>query len=327
MGTKREFGPQRVLVTGGAGFIGSHLCARLLAEGQEVLCVDNFYTGTRENLAPMLSHPRFELLRHDVTMPLFVEVDQIYNLACPASPVHYQFDPVQTTKTSVHGAINMLGLAKRLKCKVLQASTSEVYGDPEVHPQREDYWGHVNPIGYRSCYDEGKRCAETLFFDYYRQHKVEIKVARIFNTYGPNMHPNDGRVVSNFIMQALLGRPITIYGEGQQTRSFCFVDDLVDGLMRLMNTPDTVTGPINIGNPNEFTIRELATLVIELTNSSSKLEFLPMPPDDPKQRKPDISLARAELGWEPRIQLREGLARAIPYFERMVREQPRHIPE
>ncbi len=319
MGTKREFGPQRVLVTGGAGFIGSHLCARLLAEGQEVLCVDNFYTGTRENLAPMLSHPRFELLRHDVTMPLFVEVDQIYNLACPASPVHYQFDPVQTTKTSVHGAINMLGLAKRLKCKVLQASTSEVYGDPEVHPQREDYWGHVNPIGYRSCYDEGKRCAETLFFDYYRQHKVEIKVARIFNTYGPNMHPNDGRVVSNFIMQALLGRPITIYGEGQQTRSFCFVDDLVDGLMRLMNTPDTVTGPINIGNPNEFTIRELATLVIELTNSSSKLEFLPMPPDDPKQRKPDISLARAELGWEPRIQLREGLARAIPYFERMVR--------
>lgn len=327
MGTKREFGPQRVLVTGGAGFIGSHLCARLLAEGQEVLCVDNFYTGTRENLAPMLSHPRFELLRHDVTMPLFVEVDQIYNLACPASPVHYQFDPVQTTKTSVHGAINMLGLAKRLKCKVLQASTSEVYGDPEVHPQREDYWGHVNPIGYRSCYDEGKRCAETLFFDYYRQHKVEIKVARIFNTYGPNMHPNDGRVVSNFIMQALLGRPITIYGEGQQTRSFCFVDDLVDGLMRLMNTPDTVTGPINIGNPNEFTIRELATLVIELTNSSSKLEFLPMPPDDPKQRKPDISLARAELGWEPRIQLREGLTRAIPYFERMVREQPRHIPE
>lgn len=319
MGTKREFGPQRVLVTGGAGFIGSHLCARLLAEGQEVLCVDNFYTGTRENLAPMLSHPRFELLRHDVTMPLFVEVDQIYNLACPASPVHYQFDPVQTTKTSVHGAINMLGLAKRLKCKVLQASTSEVYGDPEVHPQREDYWGHVNPIGYRSCYDEGKRCAETLFFDYYRQHKVEIKVARIFNTYGPNMHPNDGRVVSNFIMQALLGRPITIYGEGQQTRSFCFVDDLVDGLMRLMNTPDTVTGPINIGNPNEFTIRELATLVIELTNSSSKLEFLPMPPDDPKQRKPDISLARAELSWEPRIQLREGLARAIPYFERMVR--------
>ncbi len=307
-----------MLVTGGAGFIGSHLCARLLAEGQEVLCVDNFYTGTRENLAPMLAHPRFELLRHDVTMPLFVEVDQIYNLACPASPVHYQFDPVATTKTSVHGAINMLGLAKRLKCKVLQASTSEVYGDPEVHPQREDYWGHVNPIGYRSCYDEGKRCAETLFFDYHRQHKVEIKVARIFNTYGPNMHPNDGRVVSNFIMQALLGRPITIYGEGQQTRSFCFVDDLVDGLIRLMNTPDTVTGPINIGNPNEFTIRELATLVIELTNSPSKLEFLPMPPDDPKQRKPDISLARAELGWEPRIQLREGLARAIPYFERMV---------
>ncbi|WP_428384666.1 UDP-glucuronic acid decarboxylase family protein [Nevskia ramosa] len=325
MGTKREFGPQRILVTGGAGFIGSHLCARLLAEGQEVLCVDNFYTGSRENLHPLLNNPRFEMLRHDVTMPLFVEVDQIYNLACPASPVHYQFDPVQTTKTSVHGAINVLGLAKRLKCRVLQASTSEVYGDPEVHPQTEDYWGHVNPVGYRSCYDEGKRCAETLFFDYYRQHKVEIKVARIFNTYGPNMHPNDGRVVSNFIVQALLNRPITIYGEGQQTRSFCYVDDLVDGLIRLMASPVEVTGPINLGNPHEFTIRELATLVIELTNSSSKLEFFPMPPDDPRQRKPDITRAQTQLGWQPRVQLREGLTRAIAYFERMVREQRREM--
>ena len=323
MATNREFGPKRILVTGGAGFIGSHLCARLIEQGQEVLCVDNFYTGSRGNLASLMNHPRFELLRHDVTMPLYVEVDEIYNLACPASPVHYQFDPVQTTKTSVHGAINMLGLAKRLKCRVLQASTSEVYGDPEVHPQREDYWGHVNPIGYRSCYDEGKRCAETLFFDYHRQHKVEIKVARIFNTYGPNMHPNDGRVVSNFIMQALLGRPITIYGEGQQTRSFCYVDDLVDGLMKLMNSPPEITGPVNIGNPNEFTIRELATLVIELTNSKSQLEFMPMPPDDPKQRKPDISKADQQLGWKPVIQLREGLIRAIPYFEHMIREQPR----
>ncbi len=321
MGTKREFGPQRILVTGGAGFIGSHLCARLLDEGQEVLCVDNFYTGSRENLHPLLNNPRFEMLRHDVTMPLYVEVDQIYNLACPASPVHYQFDPVQTTKTSVHGAINVLGLAKRLKCRVLQASTSEVYGDPEVHPQTEDYWGHVNPVGYRSCYDEGKRCAETLFFDYYRQHKVEIKVARIFNTYGPNMHPNDGRVVSNFIVQALLNRPITIYGEGQQTRSFCYVEDLVDGLIRLMASPSDVTGPINLGNPHEFTIRELATLVIELTNSSSKLEFFPMPPDDPRQRKPDITRAQTQLGWQPRVQLREGLTRAIAYFEQMVREQ------
>lgn len=321
MGTKREFGPQRILVTGGAGFIGSHLCARLLDEGQEVLCVDNFYTGSRENLHPLLNNPRFEMLRHDVTMPLYVEVDQIYNLACPASPVHYQFDPVQTTKTSVHGAINVLGLAKRLKCRVLQASTSEVYGDPEVHPQTEDYWGHVNPVGYRSCYDEGKRCAETLFFDYYRQHKVEIKVARIFNTYGPNMHPNDGRVVSNFIVQALLNRPITIYGEGQQTRSFCYVEDLVDGLIRLMESPADVTGPINLGNPHEFTIRELATLVIELTNSSSKLEFFPMPPDDPRQRKPDITRAQTQLGWQPRVQLREGLTRAIAYFEQMVREQ------
>ncbi|MCX7071000.1 MAG: SDR family oxidoreductase [Gammaproteobacteria bacterium] len=321
MGTKREFGPQRILVTGGAGFIGSHLCARLLAEGQEVLCVDNFYTGSRENLQPILNHPRFEFLRHDVTMPLYVEVDQIYNLACPASPIHYQFDPVATTKTSVHGAINMLGLAKRLKCRIFQASTSEVYGDPEVHPQPEDYWGHVNPVGYRSCYDEGKRCAETLFFDYHRQHKVEIKVARIFNTYGPNMHPNDGRVVSNFIMQALLGRPITIYGEGQQTRSFCFVDDLVEGFVRLMNSPEDVTGPINLGNPGEFTIRELAELVIELTGSKSTLEHLPLPPDDPKQRRPDITRARNTLGWEPKIALREGLQRSIPYFERVLRDQ------
>lgn len=323
MGTKREFGPQRILVTGGAGFIGSHLCAWLLAEGQEVLCVDNFYTGSRENLQPILNHPRFELLRHDVTMPLYVEVDQIYNLACPASPIHYQFDPVATTKTSVHGAINMLGLAKRLKCRIFQASTSEVYGDPEVHPQPEDYWGHVNPVGYRSCYDEGKRCAETLFFDYHRQHKVEIKVARIFNTYGPNMHPNDGRVVSNFIMQALLGRPITIYGEGQQTRSFCFVDDLVEGFVRLMNSPEDVTGPINLGNPGEFTIRELAELVIELTGSKSTLEHLPLPPDDPKQRRPDITRARNTLGWEPKIALREGLQRSIPYFERVLRGQKR----
>lgn len=319
MATNREFGAKRVLVTGGAGFIGSHLCARLIAEGQEVLCVDNFYTGSRENLAPILNHPRFELLRHDVTLPLYVEVDQIYNLACPASPIHYQFDPVQTTKTSVHGAINMLGLAKRLKCPIFQASTSEVYGDPEVHPQPEDYWGHVNPVGYRSCYDEGKRCAETLFFDYYRQHKLEIKVARIFNTYGPNMHPNDGRVVSNFIMQALLGRPITIYGEGQQTRSFCFVDDLVEGFVRLMNTPPDITGPINLGNPGEFTVRELATIVIELTNSKSKLEFLPLPPDDPKQRRPDIRRAQSVLGWEPKVPLREGLKRAIPYFENVLR--------
>jgi UDP-glucuronate decarboxylase len=325
MGTKREFGPQRILVTGGAGFIGSHLCARLLAEGQEVLCVDNFYTGSRENLQPILNHPRFEFLRHDVTMPLFVEVDAIYNLACPASPIHYQFDPVATTKTSVHGAINMLGLAKRLKVPIFQASTSEVYGDPEVHPQPEDYWGHVNPVGYRSCYDEGKRCAETLFFDYHRQHKVEIKVARIFNTYGPNMHPNDGRVVSNFIMQALLGRPITIYGEGQQTRSFCFVDDLVEGFVRLMNSPTEVTGPINLGNPGEFTIRQLADLVIELTGSKSMIEHLPLPPDDPKQRRPDITRARNTLGWEPKIALRDGLTRSIPYFERVLRGQKRGV--
>jgi len=325
MGTKREFGPLRILVTGGAGFIGSHLCARLLAEGQEVLCVDNFYTGSRENLQPILNHPRFEFLRHDVTLPLFVEVDQIYNLACPASPIHYQFDPVQTTKTSVHGAINMLGLAKRLKVPIFQASTSEVYGDPEVHPQPEDYWGHVNPVGYRSCYDEGKRCAETLFFDYHRQHKLEIKVARIFNTYGPNMHPNDGRVVSNFIMQALLGRPITIYGEGQQTRSFCYVDDLVEGFVRLMNSPSEVTGPINLGNPGEFTIRELAEMVIELTGSKSAIEHLPLPPDDPKQRRPDITRARNTLGWEPKVALRDGLTRSIPYFERVLRGLKRGV--
>jgi len=307
------------MVTGGAGFIGSHLCARLLERGDEVLCVDNFYTGTRTNIEHLLGNTRFELMRHDVTMPLYVEVDQIYNLACPASPVHYQFDPVQTTKTSVHGAINMLGLAKRMKCRIFQASTSEVYGDPEVHPQPESYWGHVNCIGYRSCYDEGKRCAETLFFDYHRQHKVDIKVARIFNTYGPNMHPNDGRVVSNFIMQALLGRDLTIYGEGLQTRSFCYVDDLVAGFMALMDSPAGVTGPINLGNPGEFTMIELAKLVIELTGSKSKLVHQPLPPDDPRQRRPDITLAKEKLGWEPKVPLREGLTKAIPYFERVLK--------
>jgi len=319
MRTKREFGAQRIMVTGGAGFVGSHLCTRLLEQGHEVLCVDNFYTGSRSNIEPIMGHPRFELMRHDVTLPLYVEVDQIYNLACPASPVHYQFDPVQTTKTSVHGAINMLGLAKRMKCKIFQASTSEVYGDPEVHPQPESYWGRVNPIGYRSCYDEGKRCAETLFFDYHRQHKVDIKVARIFNTYGPNMHPNDGRVVSNFIMQALLGRPITVYGEGQQTRSFCYVDDLVEGFIRLMESPSGVTGPINLGNPGEFTIRQLAEIVIELTGSKSSIITEALPPDDPKQRRPDITLAQQHLGWEPRIALREGLMKTIPYFENVLK--------
>ena len=308
------------MVTGGAGFIGSHLCERLLARGDEVLCVDNFYTGSRANIESLLTHPRFELMRHDITMPLYVEVDQIYNLACPASPIHYQFDPVQTTKTSVHGAINMLGLAKRMKCRIFQASTSEVYGDPEVHPQPESYWGHVNPIGYRSCYDEGKRCAETLFFDYHRQHNVDIKVARIFNTYGPKMHPNDGRVVSNFIMQALLGRPITIYGEGLQTRSFCYVDDLVEGFMRLMDSPAGITGPINLGNPGEFTMIELAQLVIELTHSKSSLVHQPLPPDDPKQRRPDIRLAKEKLAWEPQVSLREGLTKAIPYFEQVLRQ-------
>jgi UDP-glucuronate decarboxylase len=319
MRTEQEFGIRRVLVTGGAGFIGSHLCERLLEAGHEVLCVDNFFTGTRTNVAKLLDNPRFELMRHDVTFPLYVEADQIYNLACPASPVHYQFDPVQTTKTSVHGAINMLGLAKRLRARILQASTSEVYGDPEVHPQPESYWGRVNPIGIRSCYDEGKRCAETLFFDYWRQHKLQIKVARIFNTYGPHMHPHDGRVVSNFIMQALLNRPITLYGNGEQTRSFCYVSDLVDGLMRLMNSAAKVTGPINLGNPGEFTIRELAELVIEMTGSKSKLVRKPLPQDDPKQRQPDIARAKKTLGWQPKIKLRDGLKKTIPYFEGVIR--------
>ncbi len=310
---------KRILVTGGAGFLGSHLCERLLDAGSDVLCIDNFYTGSKENVAQLLGNPRFELMRHDITFPLYVEVDEIYNLACPASPIHYQFDPVQTTKTSVHGAINMLGLAKRVKAKILQASTSEVYGDPQIHPQTEDYWGHVNPIGVRSCYDEGKRCAETLFFDYHRQHALRIKVARIFNTYGPRMHPNDGRVVSNFIVQALKGEPITVYGDGNQTRSFCYVDDLVEGLVRLMNSGDDVTGPVNLGNPNEFTVRELAQAVIELTGSSSCIKFEPLPQDDPRQRQPDISQARGLLGWEPKVQLREGLAHAIGYFEGMLK--------
>jgi UDP-glucuronate decarboxylase len=315
---------QRILITGGAGFLGSHLCERLLGMGANVICVDNFFSGTRGNVEHLLSHRRFELLRHDVTFPLYIEVDQIYNLACPASPIHYQRDPVQTTKTSVHGAINMLGLAKRVRAKILQASTSEVYGDPQVHPQTEDYWGHVNPIGPRSCYDEGKRCAETLFFDYYRQHKLPIKVARIFNTYGPRMHPNDGRVVSNFIVQALLGRNITIYGEGLQTRSFCYVDDLIDGLIRLMGSDSSVTGPINIGNPVEFTIRELADLVIELTGARSRIEHRPLPQDDPRQRRPDISQAQAALGWEPRTPLREGLKSTIAYFEGLLSDQSLH---
>jgi UDP-glucuronate decarboxylase len=306
---------KRILVTGGAGFIGSHLCERLLAQGHEVLCVDNFYTGARRNVAHLLDNPNFELMRHDVTFPLFVEIDEIYNLACPASPIHYQYDPVQTTKTSVHGAINMLGLAKRRKAKIFQASTSEVYGDPTIHPQPEEYWGNVNPIGFRSCYDEGKRCAETLFFDYWRQHRLRIKVARIFNTYGPRMHPNDGRVVSNFIVQALKGDPITLYGEGLQTRSFCFVDDLVEGFLRLMETPDEVTGPINLGNPGEFTIRALAEKVIELTGSKSPIEFRPLPQDDPQQRQPNIGKARALLGWEPTIALEEGLKRTVAYFD------------
>jgi UDP-glucuronate decarboxylase len=306
---------KRILVTGGAGFLGSHLCERLLEEGAVVVCVDNFFTGAKRNIERLLDHQRFELIRHDVTFPLYIEVDQIYNLACPASPVHYQHDPVQTTKTSVHGAINMLGLAKRVRAKILQASTSEVYGDPSVHPQAEDYWGHVNPIGVRSCYDEGKRCAETLFFDYWRQHKLPIKVARIFNTYGPRMHPNDGRVVSNFIVQALMGRDITIYGDGQQTRSFCYVDDLIDGLIRLMDTSAEITGPINIGNPHEFTIRELATAVIDLTNSRSRIVSRPLPQDDPRQRQPNISLAKERLGWQPRVELKDGLARTIGYFD------------
>lgn len=316
---------KRILVTGGAGFLGSHLCERLLDAGHEVLCVDNFYTGAKRNIAHLMSNPYFELIRHDVTFPLYVEVDEIYNLACPASPVHYQFDPVQTLKTSVHGAINMLGLAKRTKAKIFQASTSEVYGDPEVHPQPESYWGKVNPIGIRSCYDEGKRCAETLFFDYHRQHGLLIKVARIFNTYGPRMHPNDGRVVSNFIVQALKGDDITIYGEGQQTRSFCYVDDLVEGFIRLMGTPDEVTGPVNLGNPNEFTIRQLAERVLDLTGSSSKLIFQPLPQDDPRQRQPDISQAMALLDWQPNIMLDEGLKKTISYFDNLLSEEsPQH---
>jgi UDP-glucuronate decarboxylase len=305
------------MVTGGAGFLGSHLIDRLLDKGHEVLCVDNLFTGAKDNIAHLRDHPHFEFMRHDITFPLFVEVDEIYNLACPASPIHYQHDPVQTTKTSVHGSINMLGLAKRLGAKILQASTSEVYGDPAVHPQTEDYWGHVNPIGPRSCYDEGKRCAETLFFDYHRQHGLPIKVMRIFNTYGPRMHPADGRVVSNFIVQALKGEPITIYGDGSQTRSFCYVDDLIEGMIRLMETGPEVTGPINIGNPNEFTIRELATKVIEMTGARSELVQQPLPADDPKQRRPDISLAREVLGWEPTIELDQGLERTVEYFSRM----------
>lgn len=309
---------RRVLVTGGAGFLGSHLCTRLLARGDDVLCVDNFYTGTRDNIAHLLGQPGFELMRHDVCFPLYVEVDEIYNLACPASPVHYQYDPVQTTKTSVHGAINMLGLAKRVGAKILQASTSEVYGDPEVHPQPESYWGRVNPIGIRSCYDEGKRCAETLFFDYHRQHRLRIKVARIFNTYGPRMHPNDGRVVSNFIVQALEGRPITLYGVGAQTRSFCYVDDLIDGLIRLMDSPDEFTGPVNLGNPGEFSMKELADAVLELTGSASPISYLPMPPDDPARRRPDISLAESALDWRPQVALRDGLAPTIRYFAQLL---------
>ncbi len=318
-------GQKRILITGGAGFLGSHLCRRLLKQGHEVLCVDNFCTGTRRNIVDLLDDPNFDLLRHDVTFPLFVEVDEIYNLACPASPIHYQLDPVQTTKTSVSGAINMLGLAKRLKIRILQASTSEVYGDPAVHPQPEEYWGHVNPIGSRSCYDEGKRCAETLFFDYYRQHKMSIKVARIFNTYGPNMRPDDGRVVSNFICQALLGEDITIYGRGEQTRSFCYVTDLIDGLDRLMNSPENVAGPINLGNPGEFTIRELAEKVLAMTGSKSKLVEQPLPEDDPRQRKPTIELAEHLLGWRPTINLDEGLRSTIAYFETLLREHGKSI--
>jgi len=314
-------GRKRILVTGGAGFIGSHLCERLLAEGHDVLCLDNFFTGAKQNIAHLLGHPYFEMLRHDVTFPLYVEVDEIYNLACPASPVHYQFDPVQTTKTSVHGAINMLGLAKRTKARILQASTSEVYGDPHVHPQREDYWGNVNPIGPRSCYDEGKRCAETLFFDYRRQYAMPIKVARIFNTYGPRMHPNDGRVVSNFIVQALRGEPITLYGDGSQTRSFCYVDDLVSGLLRLMATPPEFTGPVNLGNPVEFSMIELAEAVRRLTGSGSPLVMKPLPQDDPRQRCPDVRLAREALGWQASTALEDGLKPTIAYFEQLLSQR------
>lgn len=304
------------MVTGGAGFLGSHLCERLLDDGCDVLCVDNFYSGTKDNVTHLVANPHFELLRHDVTFPLYVEVDEIYNLACPASPIHYQRDPVQTTKTSVHGAINMLGLAKRVKAKILQASTSEVYGDPEVHPQQENYWGHVNPIGIRSCYDEGKRCAETLFFDYHRQHQLQIKIVRIFNTYGPRMHPNDGRVVSNFIVQALRGEDITIYGDGLQSRSFCYVDDLIEGFVRMMASPDAVIGPINMGNPNEFTIKELAQAVLKMVGGPSKLVFKDLPQDDPKQRQPNITLARNTLEWEPRVMLDEGLQNTVAYFKK-----------
>ena len=310
---------KRILITGGAGFLGSHLAERMLNDGHDVLIVDNFFTGTKDNLKHLIGNPHLEIMRHDVTFPLYVEVDEIFNLACPASPVHYQFDPVQTTKTSVHGAINMLGLAKRVKAKILQASTSEVYGDPEVHPQVESYWGHVNCTGIRSCYDEGKRCAETLFFDYWRQHKTRIKVIRIFNTYGPRMHPNDGRVVSNFIVQALNNQDITLFGDGNQTRSFCYVDDLIEGMVRLMNTGDDVTGPVNVGNPGEFTIRELAEKVIQLTGSKSKLVFKPLPQDDPRQRKPDITLAKKVLGWEPKVPLEEGLKKTIEYFDKLLK--------
>lgn len=312
---------KRVLITGGAGFLGSHLCEKLLANHCDVLCIDNYYSGTRDNVSHLLANPHFEVMRHDVTFPLYVEVDEIYNLACPASPIHYQYDPVQTTKTSVHGAINMLGLAKRTKARILQASTSEVYGDPTIHPQTEDYWGNVNPIGIRSCYDEGKRCAETLFFDYRRQHDMAIKVARIFNTYGPRMHPNDGRVVSNFIVQALKDEPITIYGDGSQTRSFCYVDEMVDAFIRLMATPDEFVGPVNLGNPGEFTILELASKVIELTGSRSEIVFMPLPHDDPRQRQPDITLAREKLGWNPVLPLEHGLVKTIEYFRSILADR------
>jgi len=309
---------KKILITGGAGFLGSHLCDRLIKDGQDILCLDNFYTGSKNNIAHLMSHPYFEMMRHDVTFPLYVEVDQIYNLACPASPIHYQFDPVQTTKTSVHGAINMLGLAKRVKARIFQASTSEVYGDPEVHPQPESYWGRVNTIGPRSCYDEGKRCAETLFFDYHRQHDLDIKVVRIFNTYGPRMHPNDGRVVSNFIVQALKGEDITIYGDGSQTRSFCYVDDLIEGFVRMMGTEKGFTGPVNLGNPGEFTMLELAEKVIKLTGAKSGLIFKPLPVDDPKQRQPDIGLAKDKLDWEPKVNLEDGLKETIAYFRKLL---------
>ncbi len=320
-GEFKELARKRILVTGGAGFIGSHLCRRLLDRGAEVLCVDNFFTGSRDHVQEMQDHPRFELLRHDITFPLYVEVDEIYNLACPASPIHYQFDPVQTTKTCVHGSINMLGLAKRVKARILQASTSEVYGDPETHPQTEDYWGRVNPIGPRSCYDEGKRCAETLFSDYHRQHGVPIRIARIFNTFGPRMHPNDGRVVSNFILQALQDKPITIYGDGSQTRSFCYVDDMVDGLTALMHAPDDAHLPVNLGNPEERTILNLAEIIIEFVNSRSTIDFRPLPQDDPRRRRPDIAQAREKLGWEPRVSMEEGLRKTVEYFEGLLRSR------